>query len=63
MIAYEHSRRDIPPPSFPLQVSKTLENNTFTLGKTVSNVGEMLTRITGRHMKVSPRRVYPVFRC
>jgi len=46
-----------------LQVVEALEDDTFPVGETVSNVGEVVTRVMGRHMKVSPRRVYPEFRC
>jgi hypothetical protein len=49
------------PPSFLLQIIETLENNAFPVGETVSNIGKMLTRITGRQMKVSPCKVYPEF--
>ena len=44
----EHSCRDIPPPSFLLQVIETLEDDTFTVGEPVSDVGEIVTRVTGR---------------
>jgi hypothetical protein len=59
----QHSCRNIPPPTFLLQVVETLQNYTFPMGETVSNVGKMLTRIMGRHMKVSLCRVYQEFRC
>src|SRR5215813_15527350 len=58
----EHSRGNIPPTTFLLQVIEALEDDAFPVGETVSNVGKIVTRITGRHMKVSPRRVYPEFR-
>jgi len=58
----QHSRRNIPPPTFLLQVVKALQDDTFPMGETVSNIGEIVTRVTGRHMKVSPRRIYPEFR-
>jgi hypothetical protein len=28
---------------------ETLEDNSFTVGETVSNIGEIVMRITGRH--------------
>jgi len=45
----EHSCRHIPPSTFLLQVVETLENDTFPLGETVSNIRERVTRVTGRH--------------
>ena len=33
----EHSCRDIPPPAFLLQGIQTLENDTFSMGETVSD--------------------------
>src|SRR5262249_45184659 len=50
----EHPCRNIPPPTLLLQVVEALEDDAFPIGEPVSNVGKMLTRITGRHMKVSP---------
>ena len=44
----EHSRRDIPPPTFLLQVIETLEDDTFPVGKTVPDVWDVVTRVTGR---------------
>jgi hypothetical protein len=58
----EHSCRHIPPPSFLLQVIQTLKDDMFPVGETVSDVWKIVARITGRHMKVSPRRVYLEFR-
>jgi hypothetical protein len=52
----QHSRRDIPPPTFLLQVVETLQNYTFPVGETVSNVGEIVTRITAIHIRASPGR-------
>ena len=40
----KHARRNIPPTTFLLQGMETLENDTFPVGETVSNVGKMLTR-------------------
>jgi hypothetical protein len=57
----QHPRRHIPPPTFLLQVIETLKDNAFTLGETVFHIREIVTRVTARHMKVSPRRVYPEF--
>jgi len=45
----KHSRRHIPPTTFLLQVIQTLENDAFPMGETVSNIGERVTRIMGRH--------------
>src|SRR5262245_6114238 len=39
----EHTRRNIPPPTLLLQVVEALENDTFPVGETVSNIGKMLT--------------------
>jgi hypothetical protein len=58
----QHSCGNIPPPTFLLQVVKALQNDTFPMGETVPDVGEIVTRVMGRHMKVSPCRVYPEFR-
>src|SRR5262249_57259542 len=52
----EHPCRNIPPPTLLLQVVETLQNDTFPVGETVSDVGKIITWITGRNMKVSPRR-------
>jgi hypothetical protein len=59
----QHARGDIPPTSFLLQVVETLQNDAFPMGETVTNVWKIVARIMGRHMKVSPRRAYPEFRC
>jgi hypothetical protein len=45
----QHARRNIPPPTLLLQVVETLENDAFPLGETVSDVGEIVTRVMGRH--------------
>jgi hypothetical protein len=37
------------PPAFLLQVVETLENNTFPIGEPVSNIGEIVTRVTRVH--------------
>jgi hypothetical protein len=58
----QHSRRDIPPTTFLLQGVETLQDNTFPMGETVSDIRKIVTRVTGRHMKVSPCRVCPEFR-
>jgi len=50
----QHACRNIPPPTFLLQIMETLENDTFPAGKTVSDVWEVVTRITGIHMKFPP---------
>src|SRR5438874_5134722 len=52
----QHSRRYIPPPAFLLQGMETLEDDTFTMAETVSNIGEIGTRVTGRHIRASPCR-------
>src|SRR6266446_5140884 len=46
----EHARRHIPPPAFLLQGMKTLENDTFPLGETVSDAWEIVTRVAVVHM-------------
>ena len=58
----EYSCGNISPPTLLLQVVETLQNDALPVGETVSNVGKIVTRITGRHMKISPRRIYPEFR-
>jgi hypothetical protein len=49
----QHPCGNIPPPAFPLQVSKTLEDNAFPVSETVSDVGEIVTRITVGHQQFS----------
>ena len=49
----EHSRRHIPSPTLLLQVSKTLEDDTFPMGEPVSDIGEVVTRIRGPHVRFS----------
>jgi hypothetical protein len=50
----QHTRRHILPTTFLLQGMKTLEDNTFPMGETVSNIGEVVTRVMGRHIRISP---------
>jgi hypothetical protein len=50
----QHSRRNIPPPTFLLQVMKTLEDDAFPVGETVSNIGKIGTRITVVQVNGSP---------
>jgi hypothetical protein len=45
----QHSRRDIPPTAFLLQVIEALEDDTFPVGETVSDVWEIITRVTVVH--------------
>src|SRR5262245_20512600 len=45
----QHARRHMPPPAFLLQGMKTLEDDTFTMGETVSDVGKIVARITAMH--------------
>src|SRR5215510_7987290 len=40
----EHSRRNIPPTTFLLQVVETLQNDTFPVGETVSDVWKIVAR-------------------
>jgi hypothetical protein len=47
------SRRDMPPAAFLLQGIETLEEDTFLLGETVSEVWEIITRVTGTHVEFS----------
>jgi hypothetical protein len=49
----KHACRHIPPPTFLLQVRQTLENNTFTVGETVSDVWKIVMRITVVHQQFS----------
>jgi hypothetical protein len=42
----QHARRNIPPAAFLLQVVEALQNYTFPVGETVSNVREIITRVT-----------------
>jgi hypothetical protein len=49
----QHSRRHIPPPAFLLQVVETLEDDTFPVGETVSNIGEVVTRVMVGHQQFS----------
>ena len=51
--AIQHSCRHIPSPSFLLQVIETLEDDTFTVSDTVSNIEEVVTRLTAMHPQVS----------
>ena len=44
----EHPRRHIPPPALLLQGMETLQDDTFPMGETVANIGEVVTRVTGR---------------
>src|SRR6266446_2061919 len=50
----EHARRDMSPPAFLLQGVETLKDDTFPAGETVSNIGEVVTRVTGIHIRASP---------
>jgi hypothetical protein len=45
----QHPCRHIPPPSFPLQVIETLEDDAFTMSETVSNIWERVTRVMAMH--------------
>src|SRR5215510_9030599 len=45
----EHSYQNIPPPAFLLQVVEALQNDAFPMGETVSNIREIVTRVTDRH--------------
>ena len=49
----EHSCRDIPPPAFLLQGMETLEDHTFPMGETVSDVREIVTRVMVGHQRFS----------
>jgi hypothetical protein len=51
--AVEHSRRNIPPTAFLLEVIKTLEDDAFSVGETVSNIWQIVTRIRGTHRQFS----------
>jgi hypothetical protein len=45
----EHPRRHIPPTTFVLQVIETLEDDAFPMSETVSDVGELVTRVAAMH--------------
>jgi hypothetical protein len=45
----EHARRHIPSPTFLLQVIEALEDDTFSVGEPVPDVGEISTRVTAMH--------------
>jgi hypothetical protein len=47
--AIEHPGRHMPPMAFLLEIRQALEDDTFTMGKTVSHVGQMITGLTVRH--------------
>jgi hypothetical protein len=34
---------------------ETLEDDALPVGETVSNIGEVVTRVTGRHIRFTPR--------
>jgi hypothetical protein len=48
----------MPPTTFLLQVMQTLEDDTFPMGETVSDVGEIVTKIQVR-VSLSPSRTVP----
>ena len=50
----EHSCRHIPSPTFLLQVVETLEDDSFPAGETVSDVWQIITRVTVVHGQFSP---------
>src|SRR5215510_9905236 len=56
----EHSRRDIPPTAFLLQVVEALKDDSFPVGETVSNIGERRTRVTRVHVRSSLTGLLPV---
>src|SRR5215472_4245755 len=45
----EHPCWNVPPATFLLQVIETLEDDTFTRGQTVSNIGEIITKFMGMY--------------
>jgi len=45
----QHARRDIPPTAFLLQGIETLEDDTFPLGETISDVWESVIRVSVVH--------------
>jgi hypothetical protein len=47
----QHARRYIPPTTFLLQGMETLEDDTFSVNETVSDVGEVITRSTMVHQQ------------
>jgi hypothetical protein len=52
----KHSRGDIPPTTLLLQGMETLEDDTFSMGKPVSDVWQIVMRITAIHIRASPGR-------
>jgi hypothetical protein len=46
----EHARRNMPAPALLLQGMETLENDTFTLAKTISDVWYIVMRVTMVHL-------------
>jgi hypothetical protein len=49
----EHSYGHMSPTSFLLQVIETLEDDTFPVGETIADLGESVTSIMGRHVRLS----------
>src|SRR5712691_4499168 len=47
----QHARRHIPPPTLLLQGIETLNDDTFPLGETVSNIREVVTMVMRRHVR------------
>jgi len=56
--------REFPPiPQYvPLVREREARGEYFSMGETVSDIWSIVTRITRRHVMVSPCRVYPEFR-
>src|SRR5438128_8501709 len=52
----KHSCWHIPPPTFLLQVSKALEDDTFPVGEPIFHIREIVPRVTAIHGKVPPYR-------
>jgi len=47
----EHARRHIPPPAFLWQVRESLEDDAFSVGEPVSNIGEVVARVMSIHVR------------
>src|SRR5712691_4984260 len=52
----EHPCRHIPPTTFLLQGVETLQDDTFPVGQTVSNIREIVTRVMSMYSRASPCR-------
>jgi hypothetical protein len=49
----EHSCRHIPSTAFLLEAGKTLQDDAFTVCQTISDIREIITRVTIKHRRFS----------